>query len=466
MSNQKVTPTDPSLWTKVRAFDFDAPMSEYGFTIRLIDENHWTILFAEKAILEYKKFMYLAAISDSMVSPSPVIDAVWHQHLIFTQSYSQFCEMLGKFIQHVPSTHNRDDHKKFMQAKLHTVELYKENFGDIPADIWETESMYDTVGWPKAKLKIRGFVLLGILGIVLSLVPSYYALRPLYVHIEGQYFLVMYIILAVIIFLALFRDSAMDFDNKIKTLSESSFVYNLSPSELVYLKTRDLNNVVDDQVNQLINSHKLSEDNGFIYAGKVSFNNKELLEYQISEELKGGEGKIKYSELRQRLIKKPVFTTVSGSMNAIDKYFVKSKEFGKIFYKHFVILSLLLILGIVRVATGIMRDRPFIVILFLVLVLGVAVVIHLQELTKRISKSRIPRLYYESLLSEQHKQQATEWRYFRLGSSALSAGFFLVAEPRIRSNDSGYSSADISDSGGDSCGSSCGSSCGGCGGGD
>ncbi|MBO9660470.1 MAG: hypothetical protein J7527_16735, partial [Chitinophagaceae bacterium] len=99
----------------------------------------------EKAILEYKKFMYLATVSDSMVSPSPVIDTVWHQHLIFTQSYSQFCNTTGKFIQHVPSTHNKEDYKKFRQAKEHTIELYKKNFGNIPADIWEAESMYDTV---------------------------------------------------------------------------------------------------------------------------------------------------------------------------------------------------------------------------------------------------------------------------------------------------------------------------------
>jgi hypothetical protein len=94
---------------KTLAFDLDAPPSEYGFSTRLINENFWTNDFAEKAIREYKKFMYLAATSDLMVSPSPVIDTVWHQHLIFTQSYSDLCGLLGRFIQHVPSTHNQED---------------------------------------------------------------------------------------------------------------------------------------------------------------------------------------------------------------------------------------------------------------------------------------------------------------------------------------------------------------------
>ena len=54
-----------------------------------------------EAIEEYKKFMYLAATSNQMVSPSEIVDIVWHQHLIFTQSYKEFCDILGKKIEPV-----------------------------------------------------------------------------------------------------------------------------------------------------------------------------------------------------------------------------------------------------------------------------------------------------------------------------------------------------------------------------
>lgn len=84
------------LWDKILQFDFDAPPSEYGFTTRLANENFWTEAFTELAILEYKKFMYLAATSEMMVSPSEIVDTVWHQHLIFTQSYQSFCALIGK----------------------------------------------------------------------------------------------------------------------------------------------------------------------------------------------------------------------------------------------------------------------------------------------------------------------------------------------------------------------------------
>ena len=49
------------LWNKIIDYDFDSPMREYGFSTRLANENYWTKNFTKKAILEYKKFMYLAA---------------------------------------------------------------------------------------------------------------------------------------------------------------------------------------------------------------------------------------------------------------------------------------------------------------------------------------------------------------------------------------------------------------------
>src|SRR5690242_2787950 len=132
-------------WNAVRDFDLDSPISEYGFSVRLARENFWSRNFTEKAILEYKKFMCLAATSDQMVSPSEVIDVVWHQHLIFTQSYNDFCSVLGKQIQHVPSTHNREEAEKFRAAKERTLKLYTSEFGQQPRDVWEYNGMYDSL---------------------------------------------------------------------------------------------------------------------------------------------------------------------------------------------------------------------------------------------------------------------------------------------------------------------------------
>ncbi len=124
--------------------------SEYGFSTRLANENFWTKDFTQKAILEYKKFMYLAATSDFMVSPSEIVDTVWHQHLIFTHSYQEFGRLLGKQIQHIPSTHNKEDFQKFKQAKDRTTQLYETNFGSQPKGIWECVGMYESLNLKKA----------------------------------------------------------------------------------------------------------------------------------------------------------------------------------------------------------------------------------------------------------------------------------------------------------------------------
>ncbi|SRR5260221_2678923 len=131
------------LWKNILDFNLGSgPLSEYGFTTRLENENFWTINFAHDAIIEYKKFMYLAAISDSMVSPSEIVDIVWHQHLIFTQSYEAFCTVLKKKIVHIPSTHQNSDFAQFKLAKERTSALYNEDFGPQPAEFWHYNDIY------------------------------------------------------------------------------------------------------------------------------------------------------------------------------------------------------------------------------------------------------------------------------------------------------------------------------------
>lgn len=128
-------------WKKVEAFALDIPSDTYGFSTRLADENGWSIKFTQRAIIEYKKFMYLAATAGQMVSPSDVVDIVWHQHLIFTNAYHDFAKVLGKRIEHIPSTHNPEEREKFEFARKRTQKLYEEHFGEQPADIWKYKSL-------------------------------------------------------------------------------------------------------------------------------------------------------------------------------------------------------------------------------------------------------------------------------------------------------------------------------------
>ena len=65
--------TDTPDWEEVKSFTLDDALEEYGFSTRFAYENHWTLHYTQQAILEYKKFMYLAAACNQMVSPSEII---------------------------------------------------------------------------------------------------------------------------------------------------------------------------------------------------------------------------------------------------------------------------------------------------------------------------------------------------------------------------------------------------------
>lgn len=60
-----------------------------------------------EAIREYKKFMILKFIvSDTdavILSPPPVVDVIWHAHILFTKDYTNFCkDCIKDFIHHNP----------------------------------------------------------------------------------------------------------------------------------------------------------------------------------------------------------------------------------------------------------------------------------------------------------------------------------------------------------------------------
>ncbi len=324
-----------NLWNKILEFDPDAPVSEYGFSTRLANENYWTKQFTETAILEYKKFMYLAATSDFMVSPSGIIDTVWHQHLIFTQSYSDFCDLLGKQIQHVPSTRNQEEFLKFQQAKERTKKLYYTTFGDQPKETWEYDDMYASLELPKARLKIRTFIILGIITFAILIIPFYFLLRPVYVQIDNPYFVLGFIAVTIVTFGLLEIYNRRYLASTFQRFSEDNFIHHLKPLELVYLKTQKLSNVIHGTINQLVEEGVIAVHDNFTLEHTLKLKVKNIEEHQVLDTLHKS-GNVNYSTLLGQLLTKPIFGNVPNCLNAFKKYFTKSKAFGKLFYINFV----------------------------------------------------------------------------------------------------------------------------------
>src|SRR5438128_499968 len=110
-----MTVLQADLLQRIEDFRFDSSASTYTFADRLAKENGWTHSFCDRAIKEYRRFAYLAVAAGHPVSPSEVVDQVWHLHLIFTRSYwDDFCgQALGRTLHHEPSTGGCAERVKF-----------------------------------------------------------------------------------------------------------------------------------------------------------------------------------------------------------------------------------------------------------------------------------------------------------------------------------------------------------------
>lgn len=86
--------TEAELYAEICEFKLDDPTAPYPMSAKLAWEYHWSEIYTLRAMYEYKKYIFLAAIAEGMVSPSSAVDGVWHYHLLYTHSYWE--ELCGK----------------------------------------------------------------------------------------------------------------------------------------------------------------------------------------------------------------------------------------------------------------------------------------------------------------------------------------------------------------------------------
>ncbi|MBS1506539.1 MAG: hypothetical protein JSS79_07835 [Bacteroidetes bacterium] len=133
--NKKVQP----LWKDILDFELDDSNAPLTFTDRLARENGWTHEFAVRAVIEYKKFIFLICLSDRPLTPSDQVDQVWHLHLLYTRSYwDEMCAgILKKKIHHGPTKGGQREGEKFTDWYLKTLAFYRETFEEEPPrDLW------------------------------------------------------------------------------------------------------------------------------------------------------------------------------------------------------------------------------------------------------------------------------------------------------------------------------------------
>lgn len=87
----------------------------------------------DELLIEVIKFMYLVSKFEVKLSPSKVVDYAWHEFILFTKLYENFCkEKLGKFIHHTPDEDKIRNNRNFFKTIQHYIQL----FGKPPVKIW------------------------------------------------------------------------------------------------------------------------------------------------------------------------------------------------------------------------------------------------------------------------------------------------------------------------------------------
>ncbi|TAE00844.1 MAG: hypothetical protein EAZ97_04725 [Bacteroidetes bacterium] len=449
------------LWENILDFSFEKPNEEYGFSVRLASENAWTEYFAKNAILEYKKFMYLATISKEMVSPSEIVDIVWHQHLIFTQSYADLGKILGKKIEHIPSTHNSSEKEKFILAKNRTKRLYEANFGKQPELFWNYYSELDSIPLNKSKRKISEINTLFLVAFLGLIMPFLYAIKPILEHIENPFFLVFYVptFVALIIFIELF--ATKKYRNFIEKIYTNDIFYHLNPFELIMFKENKLEQVIHSLTNSLIKQQKIkvmeSQKLKLFDANPTGNLRKDLIIKQFKEK-----ESMYYAELMKAVIAKPLFQQYKDSVEKLRKLIFESKEYQKIVLVGMALLTLFLSVGLCRLYLGISHDRPVLFLEVTLIIFSIISFFYLQRLKKGLFIETFIEHYQQEIT--ERKEKNLEWDYAFLGAAILVGNFEPLTKYTDRNNgDGGSSGSSCGSSGGD--GGGCGGGCGGCGGG-
>lgn len=129
---------NPELWKRIQTMKLDADTGSRPFSIKLAKENRWKLKHAQRVIEEYRRFIYLAMISDTPVTPCIAVDKAWHLHLTYTHHYwEEMCgEVLPRPLHHNPSA-GQEDMLRYHDQYQATRYLYAEEFGELPPrDLW------------------------------------------------------------------------------------------------------------------------------------------------------------------------------------------------------------------------------------------------------------------------------------------------------------------------------------------
>ena len=461
MTNAEHTPD----WQRLRAY-FDARPQ---FVDRLIDKLGWPSEFASAALLEYQRYCWLATRSDEPLSPSEIVDQVWHLHLQHTRDYwDVFCaQVLGCPLHHEPGEPTPEARKRHWLQYAETLARYERAFGVPPEAFWPVLGQGPRYRWVDVSgptrsrsIQPRNMLVSSLAALIAMLLPLAAFALPLGVlDWSGADFLRLFLLLffASVVLSQLLRRMlrASAQAQKGSLLSASKF----SPLEYAYLAggpTRFVDAAVADLLaRELV---RWEPKKGLVVSGSPSGLSGELR--AVFEAIRREPQPLRL-RARLREAMRPLRERLERHGLIFDTAAAWRIQLGSLLFPGAVLL-----LGIAKIAVGISRDRPVLYLVLLCLLLAVyviALLLRWPQATQRV----------DALLKQARRQHSTTLRapspqnlglaVALLGTGAMvGTAYAGYHRDRVSSSDGSSSSSDSGGGGSDGGG---GSGCGGCGGG-
>jgi hypothetical protein len=131
------TPARRELWRRVEQHDFE-PDTPLNFTSRLARDHGWSLDEARAAVDAYRRFCFLSIVSPTPVTPSEIVDEVWHQHLTYSRDYWMiWCgERLKVPLHHDPTPGGAEAQTIYRRQYAETLALHERVFGPPSPAVW------------------------------------------------------------------------------------------------------------------------------------------------------------------------------------------------------------------------------------------------------------------------------------------------------------------------------------------
>ncbi|TKW68167.1 MAG: hypothetical protein DI616_03430 [Paracoccus denitrificans] len=150
---------NPELWQRLQATPIT--MSDQGDLSALVTDTFDVRPgYTARLLTEYRRFLYLVAISDQVLAPSRPIDQVWHLHLADTLAWREYSQrMFGRELRHIKGRPKPADDAAYAQ----TLEMIEIEFDFEPSQpFWPSQSLQAVT---RARASLAGVVASGV-GIV------------------------------------------------------------------------------------------------------------------------------------------------------------------------------------------------------------------------------------------------------------------------------------------------------------